>query len=260
MKPAALINELSPPLDDLLTKALFSEFVDIQRRFVLGEWEHATLDGGQFAEIASRIIYHIDSGNLNHRKTVDRCLRYIEDPQSKNVHHFPSRQDSLYLCRTIRTIYKLRSSRGAIHIDPEYTANELDSSLILSITRWIISEILRIFWNGNAPTVARIIREIIRFDVPAIIEIDDQSLVLQTNCTAEEEVLLLIHNAGERGLSRQEVGKSAMIAPPSVTRALKQLLLPTKRQIFKRNDGAFVLTPNGAKRIQESLSGKLVLR
>lgn len=259
MDSNSLVTQIAPPVDVNLAESLFAEFVDIERRFVLGDWEPVTLNGGQFAEIVSRIIYHIDSGNLNRRKGVDPCMRYVEDPDNNNSHVFPGRRASLHLCRVIRTIYKLRSQRGAVHIDPNYTANELDSTLVVYLVRWAMAEMLRIFWNGNRDEVSKVIREIIRYDVPAIFVMDNRQLVLRTDCTAEEEILLLLHNVGESGMTRTEVGTSIPKSPPTITRALKILESSNVRAIIKRVDGRYILTPNGTRRIHEELSGKLSL-
>ncbi len=260
METAKLVDDIAPPLDAALTRALISEFLDIERRYVLGDWEPATLNGGQLAEIGARIVYHIDSGTVNRTKGLDACLSYVEDPQNSNSHAFPTSKDAKHLCRALRLIWKLRSQRGAVHIDPSYTANELDSDLIVSVSRWIVSEILRIFWSGDTTAVAAAIREIIRYEVPAILEIDGRSLVLRTDCTPEEEILLLIHNAGEEGLARREIGQRAQRSAPNVSNALKKMSSPQKREIIKRRDGRFVLTPNGTKRIHDELSKKLTLQ
>ena len=258
MNVDSLVSQISPPLDKSLATALLTEFVDLERRFVLGDWEPATLNGGQFAEVASRIIYHIDSGILNSRKGLDSCLAYIEDDGNANKHSFPNRPSARHLCKALRLIYKFRSQRGAIHIDPNHTANELDSTLVLSLSRWVVSEILRTFWSGNQAEVAQTIRAIVRYPVPSVFENDGRSVVLRTDCTAEEEILLLLHNAGEAGLSRVEIGKSAMKSASAITRAIRDLSSPAKRQVMKRDDGQFSLTPNGTKRVHEEISERLL--
>jgi len=254
-----LINQISPPIDNDLAKSLIAEFLDIERRYILGDWEPATLNGGQFAEIAARIIYHIDSGTLNKRKGVDPCLKYVEDPNNNNDHSFPGRRASLHLSRTLRTIYKFRSQRGAVHIDPDYTANELDSTMVVALARWVIAEILRIFWSGSDSDIARTIKEIVRYEVPAVLVTDDRHLVLHTDCTVEEEILLLLHNAGENGMSRTEVGTSIPKSPTSITRALQKLISHSHRQVLLGSDEQYRLTPNGTRRIFEELAGRLTL-
>src|SRR5947199_8957837 len=103
-----LHRQLVPPLDGPLANQLLAEYISQEKRFVLRDWEPSTLDGGQFAEAAARVIYHIDSGNLNRRKSVDDCLSYIEDRKQNNRHLFPERKAAIHLTRDLRTVYKFR--------------------------------------------------------------------------------------------------------------------------------------------------------
>lgn len=259
MDKDTLIRQLCPPLDRQLIESLVAEFNSEERRFVLGDWEPATLDGGQFAEITSRILYHADSGTLNRRKSFDDCLKYIEDHSNQNNHSVQPHRTALHLGRILRAIYKFRSQRGAIHIDPDYTANELDSTLIIGLVRWVMAELLRVFWKGAQPEVARMVREIVRFPLPAVLTYDDMHLVLRTDCTVEEEILILLHNAGEAGLTRTILGRSIPKSAPSVSRALATLKDASHREVVERKDGRVVLTPRGSRRIQQQLAPKLKL-
>lgn len=254
-----ILLQICPPLDSQLVSGLIDEFISQEKRYVLGDWEPATLDGGQFAEVAARIIYHIDSLNLNRRKGVDSCLRYIEDKNNSNSHSFPQRRTSLHLCKVIRTIYKFRSQRGAIHIDPEYTANELDSTLVISNVRWVMAELLRVFWSGDRRKVSSVIKELLRFDVPSVLSMDNRKLVVRTDCTVEEEIIILLCNEGCEGMSREELGKAIPKASSTITKSLARLASAERREVFRNNKGKFILTPLGVKRVREELSEKLVL-
>lgn len=260
MEASDILNQIVPPLDNILANQLVKEFIDLEKRYVLGDWEPATLDGGQFAEITSRIVYHIDSGNCNRRKGVNSCLKYVEDINNNNQHYFPQRRAALHLGKVINILYKFRSQRGAIHIDPDYSANELDAKFVLAIARWIMSEILRIFWTGSTYEVATVIREIVRYEVPAVLLIDGRSFVLRTDCTVEEEILLLLHKAGERGLYRLEIGKCIPRSSGAISNSLNKLCSNKERQVKKRDNGTFYLTPNGTKRIHEELANKLTIK
>lgn len=163
---ATIVRELSPPLDNLLATQLTDEFISAERRFIQRDWEPAELDGGQFCEICSRIYYHADSGILSQSKSLDDCLRYIEND---NVDHFiQPRHDALHVAKVLRTVYKFRSQRGAVHISPNYTPNHMDAKLVVENVRWLMNETLRIFWNGDRDAVARAVRELLQFDVPSI--------------------------------------------------------------------------------------------
>lgn len=255
-----LIKQISPPLDKDLTVQLLDEFISLDKRYVLRDWGPATLDGGQFAEAASRLIYHRDSGNLNRRKAVNKCLEYIEDYKGQNNHNFPERKSALHLCKVIRTIYKFRSDRGAVHIDPDYTANHVDSKLVLENTRWVLSEMLRIFWTGDRAKVANTIRYLVEYDIPAIASFDGDLFLQRTDCSTEEEILILLHQCGEEGLSRKELGAFVQKDSSGVTKALKSMTSNKCREVILLKNKQYRLTDLGIRRVLLELSEKLVVK
>src|SRR5438445_7042348 len=107
---ATLISELAPPLDAALANQLLDEFISLERRFVLRDWEPAELDGGQFCEVLARVYYHLDSANLNPIKSFDDCLKYLENDALS--HAVQPRHNVLHPARVLRTTYKFRSQRG----------------------------------------------------------------------------------------------------------------------------------------------------
>jgi hypothetical protein len=254
---ARLLAELSPPFDPLLCNQLLDEFISAESRFIQCDWGPAELDGGQFCEILARIYYHIDSGTLSQNKDFEDCCKYIENEQPK--HKYSQRRDLLHVVKVIRTVYKFRSQRGAVHISPSYSPNHMDSKLVIECVRWAMNETLRLFWKGDKEAVAKAIRELLQFDVPCVGVFDGALLVQRTDLTAEEEILVLLHFAGEQGFSRTEVGKSAYRDPPTVTKTLQRLVSSSVRQVVVLGNGRYRLTDLGGKRIREQLSGKLLL-
>jgi hypothetical protein len=123
-----------------------------------------------------------------------------------------------------------------------------------------MNELLRLFWNDDREMAAKAIRELLQFDVPCIGVFEDVILVQRTDLTTEEEVLILLHFAGERGFSRSEVGRYAKRAPSSVTNAIKSLLAPECRQVVQLGGGNYRLTDLGSRGIREQLANKLVLQ
>lgn len=253
-----LLAELSPPLDHFLCTQLVDELISAERRFIQQDWEPAELDGGQFCEIMARIYYHVDSKNLSHSKAFDECLKYIEN--DKVSHGILPRHDALHVARVLRTVYKFRSQRGAVHISPTYTPNHMDSKYVIESIRWLMNETLRIFWNGDREVVAKAIRELLQFDVPCISDFEGVLLVQRTDLTSEEELLILLHYAGEKGFSRTELGRFAQCSPASVTRSLKKLVSPQYRQVVGLSNGFYRLTDLGSKRLREQLGDKLLVQ
>lgn len=251
-----LVAEISPPFDRELAERLVGEFVSIERRFIQRDWEPASLDGGQFAEILARAIYHLDSGNLSPQKGVGECIKYIENEQTS--HALQPRSHALHLMKVVETIYKFRSARGAVHISPTYGPNHMDAKLIVECVRWCMSETLRLFWRSNdREVVARVIRELLQFEVPCIGVYKGVLLVQRTDLLVEEEVLLLLHYAGEAGMTRKDLGLHVRAPSSSVSDAIKRLCGVQKRQVVSVEE-RYRLTDLGSRRVHVELADKLL--
>jgi len=254
-----LLSRISPPLDALLAEQLLAEFISLERRFVLRDWEPAELDGGQFAEVLARALYHVDSGTLNRTKDFDKCLTWIEDSSNQHLQKVNPHRPLLHLAKVLRTIYKFRSQRGAIHITPTYSANQLDSKLMIEAVRWLMAEVLRLFAQSTPEQAASMIREVLEFDVPCIGKFEEVLIVQRTDLKPEEELLVLLHYAGEKGFTRNELGKYACCSPASITRSIQALQAAGCRQVVQVAN-RFRLTDLGSKRIREHLAEKLLLQ
>lgn len=252
-----IIAGVSPPINQNLSESLIDEFISIEKRYIQRDWEPAELDGGQFCEILSRILYHLDSLNLNLSKPVDDCLNYIEN-DSVTHNHLP-RQNFLHIAKVIRAVYKFRSQRGAVHISPNYKPNHMDSRFIIESVRWCLFETIRLFWQGNQEEAAKVIRELLRFEIPVIGIYGDRLLVQRTDLSPEEEVLMLLHFAGENGFTRNELMQHLHLSSQKLTFVLTKLSASNSRKILEIQQKSYVLTDIGATFIRENLSEKLLL-
>lgn len=257
IEQSQLIKSLSPPIELSLSTKLVNEFVSMERRFIQRDWEPTELDGGQFAEIAARILYHLDSGTLNLSKGHDDCLKYFTND---TVIHNLDRKEVSHIAKILQAIYKFRSQRGAVHISHTYTPNHMDSKFLMESVRWCMNEFLRIFWNTDRDSVAKAIKELLQFDVPCIGVYGNKILIQRTDLRPDEEILVLLHFAGLDGFSRTVIGKSCMLSPSSITTNLQKLISPSCRQIIQLTDGNYTLTDLGHKRIRENLVDKLLLQ
>ncbi len=251
MTPEQLIAELSNSIDPVLAEELITEAIGVEEAFNLRKWKNTELDGGRFAEVASRIVYSIDSGNVALTKSVDDCLRYIDNQQV--AHNFPESQTAVHLAKVLRAIYKLRSQRGAVHVSPTYTANEIDSRLVLESVRWVLAELLRLFVTSDREQLAQTIRSLARFPHPLIRIYGEQALLQSTSFTTEEEVLAhLLFKDG--GMTQRELIQVIPKDASSVRRAISNLASAKVRQIALR-EGEYFITDLGVGRVEEKVSG-----
>jgi hypothetical protein len=178
----ALLSRLSPPLDRDLALQAITEFIDLERRYIQRDWGPTEVDGGRFCEAIARILYHQDSGNLDPCRELGNCAKYIDGDQ--NPHRLTPRTDAKHLFLAMGAIWKFRNSRGAAHLSPNYNANHMDARFVVEGARWVMNEMLRLFGQGEREEVAKMVRELLRFEVPVIGKFESVLLVQRTDLKA----------------------------------------------------------------------------
>ncbi|WP_026733286.1 hypothetical protein [Fischerella sp. PCC 9605] len=248
-----LIQELSKIVDPNLAHAVVECYVEMQQRFLAGDWQPTELDGGRFCEAISRCLLQMDTGKVDHTKLPGKVR---EDLLDKNGHHRLGYKDRYHIAKVIEVVYKFRSDRGAVHISTEYTANYMDSMLVLHASKWIFAEFLRLAWNQDRQVVAEVIAQIVQLEHSIIHELDGKPLVLIKDISAIDEVLLLLFHADNNRLSRTELREQAANQKPqTVSVAISRLIRIKDIRPIGTNEVA--LTPNGQKRIIEQILPKL---
>lgn len=191
-----LVQQLSVTIDPYLASAAVESYVEMQQRFLAGDWKPAELDGGRLCEPVSRCLLQIDTGSIDQKKLPGEIRDILLD---QRVTHSLSQKDRYYISKSIEVVYKFRSDRGPVHISPLYTANYMDSMLVIHIGKWIIAELLRLAWNQDKQVIAEVIAQIVQLEHSLIHELDGKPLVLAKGVSAPEEILLLLfldHSSG----------------------------------------------------------------
>jgi hypothetical protein len=247
-----LIAELSTIVDSNLAKSAVEDYVDMQQRFLAGDWKPTELNGGRLCEAVARCIHQLDTGSITHSKLPGKICERLED---ETVPHSLGVKDRHHLAKAIGVLYKFRSDRGAVHISTIYSANEMDSVLVLHIGKWLFSELLRLAWNKDRQVIAETIQRIVRLEHSLIHELDGKPLVLVKGISAKEEILLLLNHATGNRLSKNAVRDSAHQKPSNVSVAISRML--KDKEIRLADNDEIVLTPVGQKRIFEEIIPKI---
>ncbi|WP_031501092.1 hypothetical protein [Bryobacter aggregatus] len=251
-----LTAELAMVVDPNFASAIVDSYVEMQQRFFAGDWKPAELDGGRLCEAISRALYQLDSGVTTHSELPGKLCDWLEDYNNKRSHNLAD-GDRRHFCKAIRLVYKLRSDRGPVHISPDYTANEMDSVLMLHAGKWMFAEFLRLAWNKDRKLIAETIADVIQLEHSLVHEIDGTPLILDHTVSAPEEILLLINHAIGHKLQREELTRQAKNNSSSslgvaISRLTKSNELRTTGVV-----GELAITPKGQKRVIEKIIPKL---
>ncbi len=249
-----LAIELAAVVDPAFAQAIVDGYVEMQQRFLAGDWKPAELDGGRLCEAVSRALYQLDSGAVTHSDLPGTLCDRLEDFNNKHSHNLAA-GDRRHFCRAIRLVYKLRSDRGPVHISPVYTANYMDSMLVLHAGKWMFAEFLRLAWTADKQVIAEAIAQIVQLQHTLIHELDGQPLVLESDIPASDEILLLLNHAASNRLSRAAIRQYAPLRKtPTLNAAITKLI--NTRQVRPVHDGDLALTPRGQHRVMHEIIPK----
>ncbi len=247
-----LIAELARVVDTALADAVVSSYVEMQQRFFAGDWQPSELDGGRLCEAISRALYQLDSGTVTHSQLPKELCEKIEDEQNLRPHGLDLK-DRHHISRAIGLVYKFRSDRGSVHISPKYTADFMDSMLMVHAGKWIFAEFLRLAWKQDKAVIAETIAQIVQLEYSLIHELDGMPLVLESSVSAPEEILLLLNHAEGHKLSKEELSQQAKNnTSTSLTVAFSRLLKSNEIRSTS-TAGEVALTPKGQKRVIEKI-------
>ena len=250
--PRQLKIELAAIVDPAFADAVIDSYVEMQQRFLAGDWQPTELDGGRLCEAVARAVYQMDSGTATHSQLPKEICEKLED--DKNVRaHVLSQADRLHMCRAIGLVYKFRSSRGSVHISPHYSADFMDSMLTVHAGKWILAEFLRLAWTKDKTLIAETIAQIVQLEFSLIHELEGVPLVLDENVSAPVEILLLLNHADGHKLTREQLtAQCKNNASAAVSTAITRLMKANEVRSTP-TQGEIALTPKGQKRVIEKI-------
>lgn len=251
-----LAAELAKIVDPTFASAIVDSYIEMEQRFFAGDWQPAELDGGRLCEAISRALYQLDCSYVMHTELPGKLCDWLEDFSNKRTHNL-AETDRRHFCKAIRLVYKFRSDRGAVHISPDYTANEMDSVLMLHVGKWMFAEFLRLAWNKDRRIIAETIADIIQLEHPVIHEVDGTPLVLDHKVSAPEEVLMLLSHADGHKLQKDELTRQAKNNTDSSVGVAISRLTKANEIRTTGTPGELVITPKGQKRVIEKIIPKL---
>jgi hypothetical protein len=255
LSAAQLVVELATIVDPAFATAIVESYSQMEQRFYAGDWQPTELDSGRLCEAVARATYQLDSGTVTHSQLPKELCEKIEDEKNQHTHNIDPKARR-HLTRAVMLVYKFRSDRGPVHISPEYSANEMDSILMLHASKWILAEFLRIAWNKDRKVIAATIADIIQLEHSLIHELDGIPLILDETVSAPEEVLVLLNHADGHRLQREEVIKQAKNNTPAAVNTALSRLSKTNEIRTTAHPGEFALTPKGQKRVIEKIIPK----
>lgn len=238
-------------LPEGLRKPLLAEYNDIIKNYIERRWSPSELSGGKFSEI----VYTILHGSANGKYPSSPCKpnNFVEACRKLENNAHVKRSFQILIPRMLPALYEIRNNRGVGHVGGDVDPNNMDSTVVVSMSSWIMAELVRVFHNLNISDVQRIVDSLVERRIPVVWQSGDLKRVLRQDLCLKDKILLLISSCPNRVNVGDLFKWSDYKNRTRFNDALKQL--HTQRYIeFYTADKEVEMLPPGDRYVSEILS------
>jgi len=178
------------PIPEGLRRPLIDEFSNIVNNFMERKWLPAELSGGRFCEIVYTIIDGYSSGSYQPSPTkprnfVDACRRL------ENNSNIP-RSFRILIPRLLPALYEIRNNRNVGHVGGDVDPDHMDSSTVVSISSWILAELIRVFHGVTTEQAQKLVDLIAERRFQIVWKSGDMRRVLKSDLPLKDQILILL--------------------------------------------------------------------
>lgn len=239
-------------IPDVLVDALQVEFQKLHKEYFLGRWEPSQLDGGRFAEAILRILQDKDIGTftaigtqLNRSQIVSSIKKNTRLPESLRFH----------VLGLAELIFDFRNKRNVGHLGI-INVNEMDSTIVLQATNWIVAELIRIETKMSPDDAQAEMKKIIERKAPIIEEIGGRLKCLNPNLKVDQEVLVFCYQKYPNSISLDDLFDWTAYSNKSTLKK-KLLEIDKKTGYIDFRDNVATLTKSGLLWVEKHIPFEL---
>ncbi|MCF2872678.1 hypothetical protein L0664_16520 [Octadecabacter sp. G9-8] len=237
---------LSVGIDAIVVDDMLTSYQELVAKHRAGDYETALVKAGRFVEHTLRSLEYLRTGKVpTEIKSVATTSKSLENATSL------SESARMLIPRALYgMVYNIRSKRNAVHVK-EIDPSEIDVAMSVAAASWVLAELLRIYHSADETVVSQAMSALTRTSIPFIETIDGETFVGHA-VDPKTELLLLLAHAGTSGMSRLELGRSAKLLAPAVTRAIQQLC--SERLAHQSDSKRYFITTGGETHLANSLA------
>ena len=223
--------------------ALADTYSAIVEHFVLQRWKSAGLDAGHFVEAARRFL---ELKLFGVATPIAKSLANFDQKALES--YFKAGGDEAYrmlIPRVLWSLYALRNKRSIGHLGA-VPANEIDISLLLNGSKWVLAEILRLESKLDLEATRALVSEVISRQHPVVWKSKMETRVLDASLEARYKAILLLALVGDMPESqlRSSVGYKN---PTNFRKILKRL---DKANLIAYSEEVCQISPLGTEKAE----------
>jgi hypothetical protein len=185
-----LLASISPSLRN----ELITTYNQIITNYREGRWEPSELNGGKLCEVVYTILRSYVDGTSPVRSAKPPNMVMACHELESVSGTFP-RSVKIQIPRMLIALYEVRNNRGVGHVGGEVNPNHMDATCVLYMSKWIVSELVRLFHNVDIETAEITIEAIVERMLPTIWKVGEKLRVLDVTTTMKEKTLLILYNS-----------------------------------------------------------------
>lgn len=225
--------------DSILSEKIITSYQHIEKQYFLKEWKNAEFESGHFVEAIRRLIEFKLTGaytSVNSKLPLfnQKTLQSYENSKGHESYR-------IIIPRVLFAIYCIRNKRGVGHIS-SIIPNHQDSTFVISSSKWILAEIIRLESSQSPNITIKIIEKISQRDIEGIWSEGDIKRILIDTLSVKESILFLLFEK-----SPQKSERIRDIIEYKNKSYFKKMLreLHKERLIEFRDDIDCILSPKG---------------
>ncbi len=229
-------------IPDGLRTPLLAEFKQITSNFSERRWTSAELSGGRFCEIVYTILDGHARGSyaaspVKPPNFLDACRRL------ENNAGVP-RSFQILIPRLLPALYEIRNNRNVGHVGGDVDPDFMDSSAVVSISSWILAELVRVYHAVSTGEAQTVVTELAERRLPLVWQSGEIRRVLNPELPLRSQVLLLLASSTSRVRAADLLKWTGYKGKPYFTRLLRRLHEERKIE-FHEMAGEVELLPPG---------------
>ncbi len=251
-------NTIFPGLPSDIRENLKQTYSQIINNYREGKFEPSELNGGKLCESVYRLLEWHTNSNNQYTPFGTQIRNFGQSTRNfENLSQFP---DSVrfHIPHMLNSIYSLRNRRGVGHIGGDINPNHMDSVVITQISKWVLSELIRLFHGLSLEEAETQVESIISKEYPIIWEISGKKRILNISLNFEDKTLILLYTNYPKSISEGELTSWLEYSNPTTYR--KKILTPLhkKRMIeYNTKSKEIFLSPLGIKHVEENIDLKI---
>ena len=215
------------------------------------------MNGGKLCEVVYTILRGYADGQYptqlaKPKSMLDAC---------KALEHASNcpRSVRIQIPRMLIALYEIRNNRGVGHAGGDVSPNAMDAAVVVSIAKWIMAELVRLFHKVSLDEAQRVVETLTERSIPIVWEVGNTLRVLDTSLTMRDKMLLLLYRASGP-VEEAQLVRWVEHSNPSVFRRDVIMKAHQARLVeYDRSQRTIQISPVGISHVESRLALEIAL-